>query len=88
MANKNYNLVGKRFGMLIVISEKGRSKHGDKIWECLCDCGNNVIQKTSELNRGCAKSCGANREYGYALAMDRTILLDDKEITDESKSND
>ncbi len=38
--------------------------------------------------RGWQKSCGANREYGYALAMDKTILLENKEITYESKSND
>lgn len=58
MPNNKNNLVGKRFGKLTVISENGRSNHGDKIWLCRCDCGKITTSYTSILNRGYKMSCG------------------------------
>ena len=51
------DLVGQRFGMLVVIKDVGR-ENGKGVWECLCDCGNykNVI--TGSLGSGNTKSCG------------------------------
>ena len=58
------NLIGKRFGNLIVttgpldvINEKEWSKKQRK-WLCKCDCGNEVIRVTNQLNKGAATSCG------------------------------
>lgn len=60
MPNNKYQLIGKRFGKLVVIAEYGRSEHGDKLWLCKCDCGNKSIVTTSALTRtkGNAMSCG------------------------------
>lgn len=57
---KKLNLLGKRFGNLLVIKEipttGGRSK-----WLCRCDCGNEVIVIGSKLISGNNKSCGCRR---------------------------
>lgn len=44
MPNNKYNMICQKFGRLTVINElKERTKYGDKIYKCLCDCGNNVL---------------------------------------------
>jgi hypothetical protein len=53
---KFQNLIGRRFGRLIVESLHSR---GDRTrWNCLCDCGNIKIATTSNLNYGHVSSCG------------------------------
>lgn len=51
------NLVGKRFGMLTVTS-KAESGNGKVIWNCKCDCGNDIQASTGLLNFGSVISCG------------------------------
>lgn len=50
------NLIGKRFGKLIVASWSGSSR-----WLCNCDCGNSALIMTSNLQRGNSSSCGCVR---------------------------
>ena len=57
---RSANLVGQRFGRLVVLREYGRDKRGI-IWECLCDCGTIVYVHTRDLNIGKTKSCGCLR---------------------------
>jgi hypothetical protein len=59
------NLLGKRFGKLIVIAEVERNKNGKAQWLCRCDCGNEKVYLGKELtrNRG-SKSCGC---YGKEM---------------------
>lgn len=53
------NLTNKRLGLLIgqKLSNK-TDKHGNKYWECLCDCGNTVTVVYSELISGRKNNCG------------------------------
>lgn len=58
------SLVGKRYTRLIVIQENGRNKHGNVMWLCQCDCGNQLVVSTNSLNRGNTRSCGClHRDY-------------------------
>lgn len=55
------DLTGKRFGRLLVVSRADNivtSSHSYTAWNCLCDCGNSVVVRTSGLNTGNTKSCG------------------------------
>ena len=54
------NLTGKRFGKLTVLSlSKTRDlREGQRVWNCLCDCGNKTRVITSSLKNGNTKSCG------------------------------
>lgn len=51
------DLVGKRFGRLVVLRRTENNYKGTH-WLCRCDCGNVVEVYGSSLNRGMTKSCG------------------------------
>jgi hypothetical protein len=52
------NIVGERFGRLIVLSSSGKDKFGNYKWLCKCDCGNEIITKGIYLKKGETRSCG------------------------------
>jgi len=70
-------LVGERFGMLLVVEPAGFAK-GRALWRCVCDCGaTDVIAIGNVLQQGNKKSCGcatgamvsaAKRRHGHAGA--------------------
>lgn len=53
-------LVGKRFGKLEVIEERGRSGRRGITYLCLCDCGKSVVRLATTLLLGRSTSCGCN----------------------------
>jgi len=55
------DLVGERFGRLIVIKYDGKDKYGKSLFLCKCDCGNEKVVRGSELTNGDTKSCGCYR---------------------------
>ena len=59
------DLTGRRFGMLEVVRKSDRTKQGDILWECLCDCGNSVLCTTNDLNAGHKLNCGCNPNYKF-----------------------
>lgn len=68
------NLVGQRFGKLMVtrMAGKYRSPSGKSkslIWECVCDCGNIKTVHTSSLTRRGTTSCGCGRKERAATLM-------------------
>lgn len=52
------DLVGKRFGKLLVIEMLTTTASGDMRWKCRCDCGNEHITTSNLLMTGHTKSCG------------------------------
>lgn len=56
------NLVGKRFGRLLVVEKvKGKilkSGYEQQTYKCICDCGNETILPYSSLTTGNTSSCG------------------------------
>lgn len=62
---KKQNLLGKKFGRLTVISEAKPIKEGKILkttWNCVCECGNIILAKSYNLNRGGVLSCGCFRD--------------------------
>lgn len=77
-AAKRYNLVGQRFGKLLVLEysktyTRPNGKSGDAIWKCQCDCGNITYVVTNSLMSGQTTSCGCN--VSSAEELIRTILV-------------
>lgn len=54
------DLIGKRFGMLTVVSY-ARKEKGFHVWRCRCDCGNMTDVRQSNLQSGTTTSCGCRR---------------------------
>lgn len=55
--NKIHNLMGLRFGKLVVIDKK-ESINNKARWEVLCDCGNKCVVYGANLVKGATQSCG------------------------------
>lgn len=51
------NIVGERFGRLVVESLFGKRK-AKYLWKCKCDCGKEVITTANSLRSGKRTSCG------------------------------
>ncbi len=57
------DLIGQKFGRLIVIKKAGSSRDKHILWLCRCDCGKDKIIQGNHLKSGATKSCGClNRE--------------------------
>lgn len=52
------DLIGKTFGKLIVVKKSNEQS----MWLCKCDCGNEVICRSTSLKSGSTKSCGCFRK--------------------------
>lgn len=55
---KKYNLIGQRFGRLVVVAEAEPGKGRRRRWRCQCDCGGETITSTYHLTHEQTKSCG------------------------------
>ncbi|MFA5208454.1 MAG: hypothetical protein WC428_07475 [Candidatus Paceibacterota bacterium] len=62
MKRNSVNLVGMRFGRLVVIKNLGVI-NGHTSWECKCDCDNIVKTTTSRLVHEYTQSCGCLQKY-------------------------
>lgn len=52
---------GEKYGRLTVLEEAGRTNSGRLKFKCLCDCGNEKIAESSNIERGTTSSCGCYR---------------------------
>lgn len=70
------NIVGNRYGMLVVVNREVSGKGGNTRWLCKCDCGNTTIVYSSSLKRGYTKSCGCNmyNNRGNKLKKENRLL--------------
>lgn len=71
MNNTDKNLIGMRFGRLVVVEKlpRRRSDTGRLIpqeWRCKCDCGEEKIAQSGPLVYGKIKSCGCMQKEMYA----------------------
>lgn len=55
------NLVGKRFGQLVVFEECKERQNKKVMWLCQCDCGNKKIVAGNNLKSGTTTTCGGYR---------------------------
>lgn len=52
------DLIGRRFGRLVVIDRAGKNRHREVVWRCRCDCDNECIVGCGNLRSGKTRSCG------------------------------
>lgn len=75
MSRTPLNLKGQRFERLFVSELAGKSKSGDLLWLCICNCGKHTLVTASTLKSGNTRSCGClqadilikrNYRHGYS----------------------
>lgn len=79
---KRIDLIGQRFGRLLVLdkSSKSYSKCRLSMWECICDCGNKKTIIGTNLTRGLTKSCGClQKEIASKNCSERKVWGSDNE---------
>lgn len=79
MSKQNQDLVGKRFGKLLVIEKTDERYNNGVVWKCICDCGNEFFAPTGALNAGMKVSCGCKhpanltgKRFGKLVALEPT----------------
>lgn len=69
---KRADLLGTRFGRLVVVKDLGSNEIGHALWLCKCDCGNEYQATTNHLHFGNINSCGClklegnNKKHGQS----------------------
>ena len=65
------NIIGQRYGKLVVLSASHQNKEKRWLWLCKCDCGNIKTYPNNTLDYGKRMSCGceANRKPGLKHGM-------------------
>lgn len=58
---KRTQLLGQVFGKLSVLECAGLNKFDQITWLCQCECGNQIVVRTSALTCGESRSCGCGR---------------------------
>lgn len=73
MNRKKSNLIGHRFGKLLVTGEAPSRKYPNggraTLWVCHCDCGVDKLVRAQDLCRGTAISCGCSQREGARKQM-------------------
>jgi hypothetical protein len=54
-------MIGKTFGRLKIIARAPNSNDGSAAWNCVCECGNEILTLGKKLRNGHIKSCGCLR---------------------------
>jgi hypothetical protein len=65
------DLTGKRFGLLLVIGQAGKNKHGQPKWLCQCDCGKTKVVKHEVLVKSANNSYRCERREVKNLLAQR-----------------
>ena len=66
------NLEGKKSGRLNIVSFSHTDK-GTTYWNCICECGNKTIVRTTSISHGRTKSCGCLRKETAKLQASKII---------------
>ena len=62
------DLIGTKYGKLLIIGESKIKKHNRVSVDCVCECGEKIIATINALRKGNTKSCGCIRKespYNY-----------------------
>lgn len=81
-AESALDLVGTRFGKLVVLDKTNKRKKRSVVWHCQCDCGNECEVSSVDLQRGHKLSCGCIKSKGELRISD---LLTDMNIEYETE---
>src|SRR5262252_3684827 len=71
---KVIDLVGQRFGRLVVIESAGIGADRSMRWRCLCDCGNETTTTGKALRAGATRSCGCLQKDAIRATQARTLF--------------
>lgn len=75
------DLIGKKFGKLVVLSYVGVNQNKKRTWLCECECGNTKVVRGNDLQTGNTQSCGCIHSNQVAERMRKTRIYKERNIT-------
>lgn len=77
MASRHDNLIGTRFGALVVIgrAETPPNARG-RYWVCRCECGKEIVTSTTNLSLGAKVSCGCKVGKSKGMSTHSVYIID------------
>jgi len=73
--SKIENLIGKKFGKLLVLSRSNKISNIGTLWDCQCECGNFTTASTHNLKNASKKSCGCSKKYADKTLSSKHALF-------------
>jgi hypothetical protein len=77
--HRRIDMVGKRYGLFVVVAFNSVDRHGSARYLCKCDCGVEKVVYGKNLRNGCVSHCGCshnNFKHGH-----RSNLPDGQKIS-------
>ena len=68
------DLIGKRFGRLLVVSCAGQNKYRELRWNCICECSKTITVRGYSLRSGWTKSCGCLQQELTSKACFKNLV--------------
>ena len=68
------NLVGQRFGKLVVLHDSGKRKKNRVVWTCQCDCGKIVDRISDSLVQKDSVSCGCCTQSIGSVNIEQILI--------------
>lgn len=56
--SKRLDITGRKVGRLTAVKYAGKDKRGINLWEFICDCGNIIIRRITDVQPNKTQSCG------------------------------
>lgn len=82
-SSKMSDLLGEIYGRLTVVEDSGERVHRQRVWRCLCECGNTTQVTTGSLNSGNTKSCGCLQKEASARTGKRNAKKVGEYLSDQ-----
>lgn len=74
--SRRLQLLGQKFGDLIIIKYVGSDKSGQSIWHAQCTCGNFTNVRGGDLKNGNTKSCGCKQgDFKHGLSRTKVYQM-------------
>lgn len=74
--NGAFNLIGKKFGRLVVIKDSNIDDGKGKLWVCKCECGNFKEVRGHNLTTGNVMSCGCLKKESTVKNQIKSYVAD------------
>ena len=75
MPAKLVNLIGMRFGLLVVFSRADSNAARQACWNCICDCDANVVVRGTDLTTCAKRKCSPDCKYKPERVMGRLVPI-------------
>ncbi len=80
------NVIGQKYGRLMIVESIGMDKWGNQILDCLCDCGKKSTAILSALRSGGTSSCGCYRKELFSLKVGENATNYNPLLTEEERT--